>query len=121
MCSPKLGFLNAPECKLRPPEKHSGASLGSEPPVEEAACVKNQRQRLAKRIQEVWKGTVGTLEWAWVCGRGVQKSFCTAHKGSHQGFQAESTVITSALCRDDSVVLWRPGCQGAVEAGAGRR
>jgi hypothetical protein len=42
--SPSLELPDGPKCKLRPPEKHSGASLGLTLPVEETACVKNQRQ-----------------------------------------------------------------------------
>lgn len=121
MCSPSLELLDGPECKLRAPEKHSEASLGSAPPMKEAACVKNQRQRLAKGIHELWKGTVETLEGGLgsVAGVGwggrVQKSFCTAHKGSHQGFQAESAVITSALCGDDSAARGGQGGEAQLK------
>lgn len=83
--------------------------------------MKNQRQRLARGIQGLWKRTGGTLEWAWICGRGVQRSFCTVHKGGHQGVQAESSVITSALCRGDSAVearVERHSCSWRWQEGA---
>lgn len=44
-CSSSLELLDGPKCKLRPPERHSGASLGSALPVEEVAYKKNQRQK----------------------------------------------------------------------------
>lgn len=92
VCSPSLELLDGPECKLRAPEKHSGASLGSALPMKEAACVKSQRQRLAKGIHELWKGTVETLKWAWVCGgggrvRGCRKAFVLHIKAAIKGFK----------------------------------
>jgi hypothetical protein len=58
----------------------------------------------------------------WWGGGGAEKLLCcTSRQPSRASSREEISVITSALGRDDSAVLWWPGWRGAAEAGAGKR